>query len=379
ILLKTDLWFLHRTFDNKLPFQDGGQVDLIRSYYGFNSKAIYHINFRKTLYKIMFGIEMNNLFDSRKRYDNLTGTRGNMVYNSDEKFLMGASYLQCQATLDNHQLYFGARIDYNQIKLKDNFFESDSLDNKSVYKNLTPLFGYRYQFNEKLASFVNYTTHFETPTLYEIGNSSELNPQQSAVGEIGFISESNRSEYIEIVLFKSKTTSEIIPFEIENEPGRSYFKNAGSTTREGLELSLRKNITQKSNLQFIHTFTNYRFVNFNSNGNVLNGNYFPAIPRYFGKLNFLNELNRNTEFDLEIYYAGKVFLDDNNTSSTSNYMLASLNVKRKLILFDRHATIFCYIENIFNTPYSSNIRMNAWGGRFFEPGPTRRYSIGIKF
>ena len=74
---------------------------------------------------------MNNLFDSRKRYDNLTGMRGNMVYNSDEKFLMGASYLQCQATLDNHQLYFGARIDYNQIKLKDNFFESDSLDNKS--------------------------------------------------------------------------------------------------------------------------------------------------------------------------------------------------------------------------------------------------------
>ena len=327
----------------------------------------------------MFGIEMNNLFDSRKRYDNLTGIRGNMVYNSDEKFLMGASYLQCQATFDNHQLYFGARIDYNQIKLKDNFFESDSLDNKSVYKNLTPLFGYRYQFNEKLASFVNYTTHFETPTLYEIGNSSELNPQHSVVGEIGFISEGDRSEYSEIVLFKSKTTSEIIPFEMENEPGRSYFENAGSTTREGLELSLRKNITQKSNLQFIHTFTNYRFVNFNSNGNVLNGNYFPAIPRYFGKLNFLNELNKNTEFDLEIYYAGKVFLDDNNTSSTSNYMLASLNVKRKLILFDRHATIFCYIENIFNTPYSSNIRMNAWGGRFFEPGPTRRYSIGIKF
>ena len=379
ILLKTDLWFLHRTFDNKLPFEGGGQVDLVRNYYGINSKAIYHINFRKTLYKVLFGIEMNNLFDSRKRYDNLTGMKGNMVYDSDEKFLMGASYLQCQATLDNHQLYFGARIDYNQIKLKDNFFESDSLDNKSVYKNLTPLFGYRYQLNKKLASFVNYTTHFETPTLYEIGNSTELNPQHSVVGEIGFISESDRSEYSEIVLFKSKTTSEIIPFEMENEPGRSYFKNAGSTTREGLELSLRKNITQKSNLQFIHTFTNYRFVNFNSNGNVLNGNYFPAIPRYFGKLNLLNELNKNTELDLEIYYVGKVFLDDNNTSSTSNYMLASLNVKRKLILFDRNATIFCYIENIFNTPYNSNIRMNAWGGRFFEPGPTRRYSIGIKF
>ena len=379
ILLKTDIWFLHRIFDNKLPFQNGGQVDLIRNYYGFNSKAIYHFSIGKIFNKLMFGIEINSLFDARKRYDNLTGTRGNIVYNSDENFLMGASYLQCQTTLDNHQLYLGTRIDYNQIKLEDNFFESDNLDYKTDYKNLTPLLGYKYQFNKKLASFVNYTTHFETPTLYEIGNSSGLNPQQSVVGEIGFIAENNRAEYGEIVLFKSKITNEIIPFEMENEPGRSYFKNAGSTKREGLEFSLRKKITQKSNLQFTHTFANYRFINFNNNGNVLNGNYFPAIPRYFGKINFIHHLNSNSEFDLEIYYVGKIFLDDNNAFSTPSYMLASLNVKRNLKIFDRHATIFCHIENIFNTPYSSNIRMNAWGDRFFEPGPTRRYTIGIKF
>ena len=379
LLLKTDLWFMHRIFDNKLPFQNGGQVDLIRNYYGLNSKLIHHINFGKTFNKVMFGIEMSNLFDSRKRYDNLKGTRGNMVYDSYEKFLMGASYLQCQTILDNHQLYFGTRIDYNQIKFEDKFFESDSLDYRTDYKNLTPLFGYKYQFNKKLSSFVNYTTHFETPTLYEIGNSFGLKPQRSVVGEIGFIRENNRSEYSEIVFFKSKITNEIIPFEMENEPGRSFFENAGSTKREGLELSIRKKITQKSNLQFTHTFTDYRFINFNSNGNVLNGNYFPAIPRYYGKLNFLNDLNRNIEFDLEIYYAGKVFLDDNNTASNKSYMLTSLNIKRKLIIFERLATIFCYIENIFDTPYSSNIRMNAWGDRFFEPGPTRRYTIGIKF
>ena len=112
---------------------------------------------------------------------------------------------------------------------------------------------------------------------------------------------------------------------------------------------------------------------------MLNGNYFPAIPRYFGKINFFNQLNNNSAFDLEIYYAGKVFLDDNNIASNKSYMLTSLKIKRKLLIFERLATIFCYIENIFDTPYSSNIRMNAWGDRFFEPGPTRRYTIGIKF
>ena len=63
---------------------------------------------------------------------------------------------------------------------------------------------------------------------------------------------------------------------------------------------------------------------------MLNGNYFPAIPRYFGKLNFLNELNKTTAFDLEIYYAGKYFLTTIIQLLPQSYMLASLNVKESL-------------------------------------------------
>jgi iron complex outermembrane receptor protein len=29
---------------------------------------------------------------------------------------------------------------------------------------------------------------------------------------------------------------------------------------------------------------------------------------------------------------------------------------------------FIGLNNLLNTSYNSNIRMNAWGGRYFEPG-----------
>jgi iron complex outermembrane receptor protein len=35
------------------------------------------------------------------------------------------------------------------------------------------------------------------------------------------------------------------------------------------------------------------------------------------------------------------------------------------------------INNLFDESYNSNIRINAFGGRFFEPAPVRNYYAGI--
>ena len=80
---------------------------------------------------------------------------------------------------------------------------------------------------------------------------------------------------------------EIISFEEADEPGRSYYKNAGVTERMGAEFSLSKALTKKFSLLYTHTFTDFKFTNYISDENALNGNYLPSIPRYFGKFNFL--------------------------------------------------------------------------------------------
>ena len=35
------------------------------------------------------------------------------------------------------------------------------------------------------------------------------------------------------------------------------------------------------------------------------------------------------------------------------------------------------VNNLFNTDYSDNIRINAFGGRFYEPAPKRNFYLGI--
>ena len=90
-------------------------------------------------------------------------------------------------------------------------------------------------------------------------------------------------------------------------------------------------------------------------------------------------MKKKYAIDLELYYSGEIFLNDNNTHSNAKYLLSNLKVKNTHEAFGQSVTIFYYIGNIFNIDYDSNIRINAWSERYYEPGPSRYYSIGLEF
>ena len=379
VLLKTNIWFLHRVFNNKLPFENSGQVALLRNYYGFDSKIIYQQNFGDIHNNIMLGFEMNSQVDDRKRFDNIYGEKGSIKYDGEEKFFMSASFLQWMISYKAHQIFSALRFDYNRASLNDKLLENGKTFYDTDYQNFTPLLGYKYKINEQLSYFINYTTHFETPTLYETGNSPELRPQRNQIRELGIFIENSLARHGEIVLFESKVENEIVPYEIEDEPGRSYFKNAGITKRRGLEFSLSTNPYKRLEFQYTHTHAEYKFIKFGHGEDILNGNFLPAIPRYFGKFNILYSLTSNLNVDAEIYYSGKVYFDDHNTAEGNGYLLTNLKIENVFNIFERGTTLFIYIGNVFDTDYNSNIRINAYNDRYYEPAPSRYYSVGLKF
>ena len=379
VLLKTNIWFLHRVFNNKLPFENSGQVALLRNYYGFDSRLIYQQNFGDIHNNIMLGFEMNSQVDDRKRFDNIYGEKGSIKYDGEEKFFMSASFLQWMISYRTHQIFSALRFDYNRASLNDKLLENRKTFYDTDYQNFTPLLGYKYKINEQLSYFINYTTHFETPTLYETGNSPELRPQRNQIRELGIFIENSLARHGEIVLFESKVENEIVPYEVEDEPSRSYFKNAGITRRRGLEFTLSTNPYKSLEFQYTHTHAEYKFIKFGHGEDILNGNFLPAIPRYFGKFNILYSLTSNLNVDAEIYYSGKVYFDDHNTAEGNGYLLTNLKIESVFNIFERGTTLFIYIGNVFDTDYNSNIRINAYNDRYYEPAPSRYYSVGLKF
>jgi iron complex outermembrane receptor protein len=60
------------------------------------------------------------------------------------------------------------------------------------------------------------------------------------------------------------------------------------------------------------------------------------------------------------------------------YSLFNLNAGFQLPFGSVELKPFFGINNIFNTLYNDNIRINAFGSRFFEPGQERNFYAGVK-
>ncbi len=76
-------------------------------------------------------------------------------------------------------------------------------------------------------------------------------------------------------------------------------------------------------------------------------------------------------------YSGKLFANTGNTVSVPGYAVSKFRISHEFARGNWTLRPYLGINNIFDENYNSNIRINAFGGRFFEPAPTRNLYAGI--
>mgnify|MGYP000114529646 CR=1 FL=1 len=223
-----------------------------------------------------------------------------------------------------------------------------------------------------------YSYAFETPTLNELsarpdgqgGLNEDLNPQQSNTYEVGYKGRLNDSWKMDITFFSISSKDELLPYELSEFPGRTFYRNAGRTLRQGIEWQLKAELMEGIRLESSYTFSDFRFTEFDLSTDKL----LPGIPRHnFGLM--INYEKSDWNFSFQYNYLSSLFADSANETEVKPYHLASVFINRKIGAFRP----FININNIFNSQYFDNIRINAFGGRFYEPAPPRNFNLGVKF
>ena len=82
----------------------------------------------------------------------------------------------------------------------------------------------------------------------------------------------------------------------------------------------------------------------------------------------------------QIQYFGELYTSDNNNNIEPGYLISNVRLNfNNNSLEKRKFKINPYlgVNNVFNTDYSDNIRINAFGSRFYEPAPKRNLYLGI--
>ena len=365
------IFYAHRDFEGRLPFEFGGLVDLVRDYFGGGAALEYS---PKEYHSLQFRISFADQTDHRKRFKNIAGEVGDITLNQKELFDNKSVSL-----LDEYRFRFGvlrAGLRFDQQKLGTNL--SDKKTNLNV---VNYSIGFTYTALANHIFFGSLATSFETPTLNELsanptgeeGFNPNLSSSQARNFEFGWRFSSTFGQ-LETTLFSIQTKNEIIPYELQDFPTRTFYRNAGKTDRRGIEIHWE---LKKNSWHWLASF-NYAAIEFKDyelDEKTLSGNSLPGIPKqqFFASLSY--NFNNGLGVMSQNQYNGSIYSDDANQNLVSPYFLSNLKIWKSY----NNLEVFGGINNLFNRLYNDNIRINAWGKRYYEPAPTRNFYFGINY
>lgn len=374
--LNSYAFFSTRDFYGKLPFESGGIVDLDRRYYGLGARLKFSKSDQNPSHQFQIGMESSFQNDGRNRFLNIKGIQGNNVFSQEEIFKNYAFYFLDQVKLNKWVIRSSVRFDHLSIGTDNDIF------NKR-YNVFNPSFGLSKEIKRNQFLFINFSSSFETPTLSELsanpsgneGFNLKLEPSRAFNYELGW--KVSKPKFImEANIFYIKSSNEILPYELEDFPGRSFYKNSGATKRMGLELFTQLNW---KNIEVQSTFTSakYLFEDDKITTQDFKSNNLPGIPKSQFFINLIHISKKNWITKLTFENTGKFYANNSNSVLIDSYQKTRFQTGKSVDVKWSEVDFFLGINNLLNQKYFDNIRLNAFGSRFYEPAPPRNVFTGF--
>jgi iron complex outermembrane receptor protein len=293
----------------------------------------------------------------------------------------------------------GGRFNYADIRLQDNTGNSSLLNSSNQFQRFNPVVGLTYRVTPNLTAYAGYSEANRAPTPLELGCADPQTPCHidnfliadpplkqvvSHTLEAGLRGElsgsggplaaptpkmARKAPPIAdhgwrlrwgIGLFRTENSDDIINVASEFVPNFGYFKNAGTTLRQGVEA--------KADLSWDRwtAYTNYTFIdatfqsalttndpNAGTTVNVVPGNHIPAIPAHRFKAGAEYAITDAWKLGADLNVVGSQYLlrDDANTyPKVPAYWVVNLHSSYKVT---KNVEVFGLVQNLFNQRYYS--------------------------
>lgn len=343
------------------------------------------------------GAEWQMQRDDRLNYVNTpnTGARGATTLDQRENVKNTALFFQATSEiLSTVDLMAGVRYDRIGFDADDRLINGTNPDDSGdrTMSAVSPSIGITWRLGSLFDAFANYSTSFETPTTSELANQQSgaggfnpaLDPQRTRSAEVGVngrLRVARVAGTFQLTAYSANVDDALIPFEVASAPGRQYFRNAGSTDHRGIELGTSLVLPMNVALRGAFTHTDATFgsyaVTTGSTTTVYDGKSLPGVARNRGDVT-LSWLPARFFVDWETRASSAMPVNDANSESADAYVVHGLrgglrDVSVGPFRFAPHVGLF----NLFDRRYMTSVVVNAFGGRYYEPGPPRSVYAGM--
>ena len=374
------------------PSHAGGVIDLTRHYQGIDTRLTHRGELLVPV-TLTAGLDYENMSERRKGYENFVMVNGAPQYGEqgalrrNERNLMWNvdPYLQTQWQLTD-KLSLDAGVRYSSVWFDSNDYyitpgNGDDSGDASYHKWL-PAGSLKYALTDAWNVYLSAGRGFETPTINELSyrsdNQSGLNfglkPSTNDTVEIGSKTRIGNGLFT-AALFQTNTDNEIVVD--SSSGGRTRYKNAGKTRRQGMELGLDQQFGESWRLKAAWTWLDATYRTNVCDDASCNGNRIPGIARNMGYASFGYQPEQGWYAGSDIRYMSDIMANDENTAKAPSWTVVGLTTGYKWSYGRMDMDLFGRIDNLFDREYVGSVIVNESNGRYYEPAPGRNYGIGL--
>ncbi|AVF09452.1 TonB-dependent receptor [Acinetobacter baumannii] len=372
----------------------GGVIDFERNYYGADFRWTGKELLPNTTLSV--GVALDAMDEDRKGFENFNlvngqpsyGVKGNLRRDEDNTLWNIDPYLQASwQFLPTWRLDTGVRYSNVHYKSEDNYLSNGDDSGKTDYDKVLPSVALSWQILPELMAYVSYAKGFETPTFTEMayrpdgqsGFNFDLTASTSDTYETGLKSQNQLGDFT-LAVFQTKTKDDIVS--AGNSNGRSTFRNADKTLREGVEFAWNKKLWRDLIATASYSYLDATFdADIPALGNIAqisSGNAIPGIAKNQAYASLAWQPSHGLYGGVDVQYMDKVYVNDTNSDAAPSYSVTSANVGYAWVMGDWKVNSFARVENLFDKKYAGSVIVNDGNSRYFEPADGRNWSAGLR-
>jgi len=377
-------YYVWRDFETFLPIgthipfvSDDGVTGFDRFFFGGGAQYTFSGEMFGRPNQVSVGVDVDSQEDDRQRFLNNAGVKGNLAFDQEEQAdAVGVYFRNIIGLTDTLQLTLGGRYDSVDFEVDDAYLINGDQSSKVDFDEFSPTVGLNWNAWGNINVFANYATSFETPTFTELANPARnlnvnlggfanVSAQTADSFEFGLRGALSDRIDVDFAYFTMDVDDEVT--NISTIGNRSFFENA-DTDRQGVEAATVVEVFEELRLTTSYTWSDFDFDDFASNP-AFEGNELPGVPehQFYAELAFRHASGFYAAWD--VLYVGSFFANNANTVKTDDYTVSNMRMGHEFSVGQARIGPYLGINNVFDEDYFSNVRLNAFGGRAFEPAP----------
>lgn len=345
-------------------------------------------------WQMQLGVEGQQGWYNLENFDNEGGIATNVQAKDKLENSQYTFFYRAEATLyDRWTIEGSLGLNKNEISYEQFYPVVHSPIGNINFGNIwMPRIGTSYLITTNLALRASISKGYSTPTIAEVRSSdntinTSLKPETGNSYEVGLRwNTTDRRLYGDLALYTYQMNDGII--RQLRDSGAEYYLNAGQMKQKGLEASISAQLItprlfglfRSLSITSNPTYNRYRFGTYKVDENNFSGNRITAVPNWVVVNTLQIGLPQQIQVNMHYNYTSSMPLNDANTVFARRFHLIQAKASWTYAVHKKFSIqLFAGIDNLLNERYSLGNDINAFGGRFFNPAPTRNYYAGLKF